>query len=95
MTTVHQKKIKLNQDFQSKLFDEGAVIYLDNSGGTIQLDHISFCILEIVAKQNSNIPLIIEELKLSSENTVNFSAETITPYIDSLISQNIITVCLD
>lgn len=93
MITVHQKFFKLNQDFQSKLFDDGVVIYLDNSGDTIQLDHISFCILEIVAKNNSNIPLIVEELKLSSENGINFSVETISPYIDSLTSQHLITVC--
>lgn len=93
MTLTSDSNVSLCQPFQTKLFEDGVVIYLTDHGDTIQLDHISFCILESVAEQNSKLSVIIEHLKKSSENTINFSIAQIKPYVDALISQNLITVC--
>ena len=79
--------------YKSKSFTDGAVIYLTDNADTIQLDNISFCLLERVDQQQSTLIELVEYLSNISNLTKILSVEELIPYIDALFSQNLIMVC--
>jgi len=84
---------KLQRSFNSKLFNDGAVIYLIECGDTIQLDNVSFFLLEKVSLTNSTAIQLIEYLSNTSDGIINLSVEELFPYIEALISKNLIVAC--
>jgi len=84
---------KVSRAFKSKLYDDGAVIYIIDQADTIQLDSISFCLLEKISTEKSTPLQLIEYLSNTSDKIINLSVEELFPYIEALISQNLIVAC--
>jgi len=90
---TNKNKYQTCKTYKSKSFTDGAVIYLADNADTIQLDNISFCLLERIDQQRSTLVELVEYLSNISNLTKVLSVKELMPYIDALFSQNLIMVC--
>ena len=85
-------RYKSSNTFLSRLYEDGAMIYVNNHG-TISLDHISHSILSLIDEGYCDNQQIISKLKEMSENEVLFSEEQVAQYLQALLNQFLIETC--
>jgi hypothetical protein len=84
----------LNLDYEYQEFDEGIIIYILDTGETIQLDSFSFFILELIKKTPHNITsLELRDALLSSNIVDDLTEAELAPFIRALESNYLIIRC--
>lgn len=87
------KQYQIQHLFHAKVYETGVVVFLPSTGDTIQVDEVSYELLEALRNAPATLAELCAYLAKITDNKLTLSESELMPYINALSSSNLIAVC--